>query len=311
MSCFYGATVKAERGELPSYYPIIRFLEIDSLLNFIRKDILESIEQYDLFVVMRIAHTYSDQQLFELCLEQLEKESFEQLKYHQFELLQTDLSLFKLIIKTHNRFRSTGGSGIAYLEIDQILKEYCESKGLGPDKYQELKFELIDKTSLTSSEYKEIFLDEAMKMKTMASMIMDPGFDRQSQIFRGTGALNNLVTNNLAESVLTPNTNMSGGNYATSPNFASNVSNELTLEMENTFEKKKNEELRNENAFLSQELENLSKMTKQNIDIHNQMEVELKKLKEELKRKEAIEAEHKKKIMLFETIITKMQKELK
>lgn len=32
--------------------------------------------------------------------------------------------------------------------------------------YQELKFELIDKNSLTSQEYKEIFLDDAKRKKT-------------------------------------------------------------------------------------------------------------------------------------------------
>lgn len=85
---------------------------------------------------MRISHTHTDQKLFEACLEQLEKESFEQLKYHQFELLQTDMPLFKLIIKSHNRYRSNGGNGIPFLEIDTILKEYCENKALGLDKYQ-------------------------------------------------------------------------------------------------------------------------------------------------------------------------------
>ena len=43
--------------------------------------------------------------------------------------------------------------------------------------------------------------------------------------------------------------------------------------MENTFEKKKNEELKNENQFLSRELEDLRQMTKQNTDIHQQMEI--------------------------------------
>lgn len=53
-----------ERSEVGNFYPVIRFLEIDSLLNFIRNDILLFIDHYDLFVIMKIAHTYSDQEIF-------------------------------------------------------------------------------------------------------------------------------------------------------------------------------------------------------------------------------------------------------
>jgi hypothetical protein len=43
---------------------------------------------------------------------------------------------------------------------------------LREEKYHEFKFELIDRTALSSAEYKEIFLDEAMKMKSKASEIL-------------------------------------------------------------------------------------------------------------------------------------------
>jgi hypothetical protein len=103
---------------------------------------------------MKIAHKYSEQGIFEACLEQLEKESFHQLNYEQYELLQTEPSLFKLIIKMHNRFKATKGGGLSYVEIDKLLAEYCESQGMREEKYHEFKFELIDRTALSSAEYK-------------------------------------------------------------------------------------------------------------------------------------------------------------
>lgn len=64
MKCFYGATVQVLRKDLPHYYPIIRYLEIESLLQFVQKDILEHMEEHDLFLIMKIAHKYSEQGIF-------------------------------------------------------------------------------------------------------------------------------------------------------------------------------------------------------------------------------------------------------
>ena len=58
MKCFYGATVQVPREDLPHYYPIIRFLEIESLIQLIQNDILKYIEQHELFQIMKIAHRY-------------------------------------------------------------------------------------------------------------------------------------------------------------------------------------------------------------------------------------------------------------
>ena len=75
---------------------------------------------------------------------------------------------------------------------------------------------------------------------------MNSTIQRQSQIFGNYeappgGGLNKFVTtNNLTESFIAPNTG-SKGELSTNPTFSSGVvTNELTLEMENTFEKKKN-----------------------------------------------------------------------
>lgn len=68
-------------------------------------------------------------------------------------------------------------------------------------------------------------------------MIMDT--DKPTNLNSTTNDLNKYVSNtNLAESVLGPTTMSNTKSIFPS---SSNVTNELTLEMENTFEKKKNE----------------------------------------------------------------------
>lgn len=52
------------------------------------------------------------------------------------------------------------------MEIDQLIKEFSDEKKFNEGSYQELKFELLDKNSLTSQEYKEIFLDDNKRKKT-------------------------------------------------------------------------------------------------------------------------------------------------
>ncbi len=70
---------------------------------------------------------------------------------HQFELLHTELPLFKLIIKAHDRHRNEGKPGIPYKDIDQIIRDYCDGKVMGEEGYQGLKLELINQNSLTAS----------------------------------------------------------------------------------------------------------------------------------------------------------------
>lgn len=60
---------------------------------------------------------------------------------------------------------------------------------------------MIDKTALTSEEYKKIFLDEAIKFKNKASLIIEKNNGAINSSGQG---LNKLVTHNLAESVLSP-----------------------------------------------------------------------------------------------------------
>lgn len=80
--------------------------------------------------------------------------------------------------------------------------------------------------------------------------------------------------------------------------------------MQNTFEKKRNEQLREQNKYLSDELDNLKALTAKNQDIHDKMYKQLKLLKDELRKKEEQEQEHRKIISKFEVLINKMQRDL-
>jgi hypothetical protein len=155
------------------------------------------------------------------------------------------MELFKMVIKTHNRTRAEKHKGIQFLEIDQLIKDFSDENRLNEVQYQELKFELIDKNSLTSQEYKEIFLDDAKRKKTSeyCSMIrMEPDL-KVNNSMRETPFNNSRLT----ESLITPNLNPLGGlNAFSNPinnqmlNPIQKMNDELTLEMEHTWEKKKN-----------------------------------------------------------------------
>ena len=36
------------------------------------------------------------------------------------------MELFKMIIKTHNRFKAEKHKGVSFVEIDQLIKEYSD-----------------------------------------------------------------------------------------------------------------------------------------------------------------------------------------
>ena len=132
--------------------------------------------------------------------------------------------------------------------------------------YQELKFELIDKNSLTSQQYKEIFLDDAKRKKTgeYCSMIrMEPDYKNNLAVKQTTP----FMSSRLTQSLITPNmiSPISSASTAhTNGNHIQKMNDELALEMENTFEKKKNEELLVQNQFMKKQLEELQEETKKN-----------------------------------------------
>lgn len=57
------------------------------------------------------------------------------MNYSRFELLKCKEELFKLIVKTHNRAKNEGHKGLSYVEIDQIIKEFCEEKNMAEGQY--------------------------------------------------------------------------------------------------------------------------------------------------------------------------------
>lgn len=64
------------------------------------------------------------------------------------------MELFKIIVKTHNRRKGETGRGISILEVDHLIRDFSDEHKLSEQQSQELKFELIDKKSLNSQEYK-------------------------------------------------------------------------------------------------------------------------------------------------------------
>ena len=49
------------------------------------------------------------------------------MKYSRSDLMNCSSQLFKLIVKTHNRYKHQGKGGLSYREIDSLIKEYCEN----------------------------------------------------------------------------------------------------------------------------------------------------------------------------------------
>lgn len=71
LKCFYGFTIEIARSEIMDYYPIMKFLDVELLLKLVKEDINSKAEQYDIFVLMQLAHRYDEQEIFETCLMQL------------------------------------------------------------------------------------------------------------------------------------------------------------------------------------------------------------------------------------------------
>ena len=76
LRCFYGFTIELSRSEVVEYYPIVKYLEVESLIKLMREDIISKAENYDIFVLMQLANRYDEQEIFEVCLSHLEKEEF-------------------------------------------------------------------------------------------------------------------------------------------------------------------------------------------------------------------------------------------
>ena len=61
------------------YFPIIKFLGIDSLANMLRQDMIQNTGHYNLFGLFQLSYKYNEQKIFENCLEDLENNQFSQL----------------------------------------------------------------------------------------------------------------------------------------------------------------------------------------------------------------------------------------
>lgn len=76
------------------------------------------------------------------------------MKYHQLSLLNIDLVLFKLIIKSHNSFKGHSKKGLSYRSIEELIKLYSDANNLPNNQCDSLKVELIEVSVLSAMEYK-------------------------------------------------------------------------------------------------------------------------------------------------------------
>lgn len=72
-------------------------------------------DKYDVFVLLQLAHRFNEQELFENCLAQLERESFQQMRAGKASLLRCPTELFKMLVKTHNRLKAERPTALTYL----------------------------------------------------------------------------------------------------------------------------------------------------------------------------------------------------
>jgi len=155
---------------------------------------------------------------------------------------------------------------------------------------------LIDKRSLTSQEYKEIFLDDVKRKKngieTRSMMRLQPD---SGLLYSNTLGNTILTGGKLTESVIEP---------------MKKINDELTLEMENTFEKKKNEELQAENNFLLTELKSLKEATAINKKNYEEIKEQVERVQRQLEEKEKTDKEQQNIIKRLEKMCMELKKDL-
>lgn len=81
------------------------------------------------------------------------------MKYNQQALLNLDLPIFKLLVKSHNQFKKKKNTDISYPKISEFLEEFSKLHNLDEKVYRDLKFTVFNLADLSASDYKEIFLD--------------------------------------------------------------------------------------------------------------------------------------------------------
>ena len=64
LKCFYGFSIELSRSEIAEYYPVVKFLEVESLIKILREDMVRKAEHYDIFILMQLAHQFDEQEIF-------------------------------------------------------------------------------------------------------------------------------------------------------------------------------------------------------------------------------------------------------
>lgn len=64
MQCFYGYTITMRRSALLEYYSIAQFLEAGDLIRIIYNDMVTNSNNYDVFILLRVADKFEEQKIF-------------------------------------------------------------------------------------------------------------------------------------------------------------------------------------------------------------------------------------------------------
>ena len=68
-----GDEIEVDRSEVGEYFELAQFLQIAKVIQSIKNDIIKNIDEYNIFMIFAISQKHLDQELFELCHEQLYK----------------------------------------------------------------------------------------------------------------------------------------------------------------------------------------------------------------------------------------------
>lgn len=101
--CFYGGAQEIQRSEVLSFYPIVKFLEVQALASILCNDMIKNVCYYNIFELFELSYVYDEQKIFENCLECLKNHGFSEILEERDSLMRTSQEIFKLIVTTHNR----------------------------------------------------------------------------------------------------------------------------------------------------------------------------------------------------------------
>lgn len=98
------------KSEALTFWSIAKFLGIDKLASSLKEVIMSSLQQYDFYTLLQLAHDYSDNDIFDSCMKVLDDCGYIRLKSDREQLFRLSEDLFKCLIIHHNKFRKQQGT---------------------------------------------------------------------------------------------------------------------------------------------------------------------------------------------------------